>query len=75
MPNKKASKNQQLTKKAFERFIRKAAQALLKKPLAPKETGTSFAHLSDDYNGTDIPARIPISRKEGSQSLISNHNL
>ena len=40
-----------LTKKAFERLLRKAAQPLSRKKSVPKETKTEGSHPSDDYSG------------------------
>lgn len=49
MPAKRDTTRHPLTKKAFERLLKKAAQP--RKELAPKEIGTSPARPSDGYIG------------------------
>ena len=50
MPNEN-SKKHQLTKKRFERILRKAAQPLPAKESAPKETETAASRPSGGYSG------------------------
>lgn len=44
---------QPLTKKAFMQLLARAAQPLPEKQHAPKATGTSAVHPSDDCSETD----------------------
>ena len=50
MPRKSNIDKKPLTKKAFERLLRKAAQPLPKRTPSPKETKTKVAHPSGDYS-------------------------
>lgn len=64
MPAKRDITRHPLTKKAFERLLRKAAQPLSKKRSASKGTGTEVVHPSDDCSGK-CKSRDKIEGNEG----------
>ena len=51
MPDKGINRKKPLTKKSFERLLKKAAQPLSKKISASKGTGTEVVHPSGDCSG------------------------